>query len=213
MKHGSSFEVKTLFDPLSAEWEKTDYAEKKKLLEETFKGSKFKNHRLKIFLSPRKRHALENIEREGNTSTVDSEQYSIESEVSHESLLLSVGLYLTKSVYKAFEFPKSINDVKEILMDVNRLKDGRQRRTRECNDILRMTVTREFFDLISSEGQSSTLPEKRKKLTILQNNGVTPLEILFLHIKNYKARTNREEIVYEAPYSAFVLCWNGDELL
>ncbi len=75
-----------------------------------------------------------------------------------------------------------------------------------------MNVTRELFDLISSEGQSSTIPEKRNKLTTLQENGVTPLEILYLHVQNYQAMKNREEVVEEAPYSAFALCWNGDDL-
>lgn len=206
MKHGSIYEIKTLFDPLSKEWEETSYEEKRILLVDSFKEYKKLKRNLALpgFISRIKANEL------------SEEEYADEPQVAYRNLLLAVGFYLNKLIDQSYELPSKVSQAKAIVAELKQLNDGRKKRTRELQEIIRTKCsnnTREFFDLPGAEGESSKIPEKINKLKKMQENGITPLEILYLHVLYYESMKTHDHVVSEAPYSAFALCWDGDQLL
>ena len=206
MKHQSIYEIKTLFDPLSKEWEGTSYEEKRILLVDSFKEYKKLKRNLALpgFISRIK------------ANEISEEEYADEPQVVYKNLLLAVGFYLNKLIDPSYEFPSKVSQAKAIVADLKQLNDGRKKRTRELQEIIRTKCsnnTREFFDLPGAEGESSKIPEKIIKLKKMQENGITPLEILYLHVLYYESMKTHNHVVQEAPYSAFALCWDGDKLL
>ena len=88
MKHDSNYEIKTLFDPLSKEWEGTSYEEKRILLVDSFKEYKKLKRNLALlgFISRIK------------ANEISEEEYADEPQVVYKNLLLAVGFYLNKLI-------------------------------------------------------------------------------------------------------------------
>ncbi len=206
MKRNTTYEIKTLFDPLSKEWEETDYEKKRILLVEAFREYKKLERNL----------ALPSFISRIQGDDLNEDEFGDEPLVAYNNILFATGFYLNKLIDQSFEFPNKVKQAKAIVANLKQLKDDRIKRTQELQEIIRTKCrnnTREFFDLPGAEGESSKIPEKIIKLKKLHEHGITPLEILYLHVLYYKSMKTHDHVVSEAPYSAFALFWDGDQLL
>ena len=75
-------------------------------------------------------------------------------------------------------------------------------------------ITREFFDSGSSEDKFSTLEQKRDKIkNILEKDGVQPSNLFYHHLHSYREinkDNNYNQIIKEAPFSCFSLCFSKE---
>lgn len=217
MKTKHIFELKTLFDPLTLEWEETTYEEKRKLIEDVFGNKQISDDGFKLldyinnsmYLNSNGEYIEPTLEEVIKANEEDKQPL-----VSFYNLLLAVGFYLNKSIDNSFEFPDKIEKVKFLFSRLEELKDGRTKRNRFVYEkifIKSKDISREIFDLYGEGRDSSKLPGRIEKLKKLNDLGATPIEILFCHVYN-DSRGNGKRM-FEAPYAAFALCWNGNELI
>ncbi|MBK6608898.1 MAG: hypothetical protein KA146_01980 [Leptospiraceae bacterium] len=203
--------LKTLFDPLSKEWEETSFEEKRKEIQKKFQKEQFQNMALEHYIS--------------GFSIVTSKDKPIEDEewealekplVPYSHLLLAVGFYLNKCVDASYEFPTKVSEVKTIAKDLKLLKDNRRKETNAIREAVMdnfMGDTRQFFDLPESGENWRKIPINIQKLKKINQAGIQPLKILHLHVLDYESMGNYRHVVMEAPLSAFAICWNGDKFL
>lgn len=219
MKNDNLFKLKTLFDPLSSEWEDTNYEGKKKLIKNIFgKNEKInKNLSLEVFVS----NAMF-LNSDGNYVMPDIDEVvklNVNNEpplVTYYNLLLAVGFYLNKSIDKSFEFPDKISKAKWSFIELEELKDRRKKKTRFIHDTLHKNYngnSRDLFDFPGAEGMSSKIESKIEKLKTLHESGAASIDVLFFHVYQYESMENYSHVVDEAPYSAFALCWDGNEFV
>jgi hypothetical protein len=138
----------------------------------------------------------------------------INSELAFISQILGPGLYLNKSIDPTFEFPDSYNNFLSIWSELEEIKDKRKKKYKKIEKIRANIVkfySREFFDKYDGGSQDISNISKREKLKIINENSITPLELLYAHCIEYSEMKNYAHVVKEAPYSAFALCWDRGE--
>lgn len=203
--------LKTLFDPLSKEWEETSFEEKRKEIQTKFEKEQFQNMAIDHYISgfsivTAKDKPIEDAEWEAMEKPL----------VAYSNLLLAVGFYLNKYIDASYNFPMKVSEVKKIASDLKSLKDNRKKETKEIREAIIKNFngnTREFFDLEESSGHRQKIPVNIQKLKKLNQAGIQPLKILYLHAFDYESMGNYRHVVLEAPLSAFAICWNGDKFL
>jgi hypothetical protein len=222
MKQNPLFQMRTLFDPTSVDWANTNLAEKCALMEKCFPSGRYRNLRsgsLLIFCSaargmfPRKAEGMSDEEYEKHSERVDRENPPIPNEI----LTISIGLYLSRSLDPSFAFPIRPDEVQAIINDLALLKDKRRRRTKSLRSLLNQNFggnTREFFDHPSYEGEQSDMATKRERLKIVLDQGYSALEVLYLHLLDYRSMgAGYVHVVSAAPESAFALLWDTGKLM
>jgi hypothetical protein len=220
MKNDRIFELKTLFDPFSEEWENTNYEEKLKLIQEvigidqvTHKDLVLKNYIVNsMYFNSNGEFEQPTVE-----DTIEANEEDRQPLVSFYNLLLAVGFYLYRSIDKNFEFPVKVEKAMQLFSELEQLKDGRTKKNQLVykNIFMKSKINSSAIFALYSEGKSDSLklPARIEKLKNLHASGATPIEILFCHVFKYESIGNPHEIINEAPYAAFALCWNGNELL
>jgi len=221
MTNNTLFNLKTLFDPLSNEWEETDFQEKRDLISKIFYKSSprtgFRSAALKLFL-------MEARDTNPLDDSASIEEYSRHMdkvnkenpEIPLNHLILAIGLYMNKSFMPDFNFPITSAEVDAFNQDMQKLKDGRTKRRKEIDDYIfekEGNYGRELFDHLSHEGESTSIEEKRKKLKNAAGHGFSPAEFLFVYYYSYSSMEGYENVVKEAPLSAFELLWVDNKLM
>jgi hypothetical protein len=135
-------------------------------------------------------------------------------EIPLENLILATGLYLNKSFIPDFNFPVSKEDINQVRRDMEKLKDGRLKRRKEIDDYLsNINSGREFFDILSHEGKTTSVEEKRIKIKKIAEDGYMPIEILYTYFFRYSSMEGYEGTVKKAPLSVFELLWVDNRLM
>ena len=223
MTNNTLFNLKTLFDPLSDEWRATGFQEKRDLISKIFSKASpyigFKSAAVKIFLiESRDPNPLdENASMEEYGKHMDKVNKE-NPEIPLENLILAVGLYLNKSFMPDFNFPVSKENINQVRQDMEKLKDGRTKRRKEVDDYFFSLENngnsgRELFDVLSNESKNTSIEEKRIKIQKIADAGFMPIEILNAYFFRYNSMENHDDIVKEAPLSAFELLWVDNKLI
>ncbi|HNC54340.1 MAG TPA: hypothetical protein PLP33_02755 [Leptospiraceae bacterium] len=203
--------LKSLFDPLSKEWEATSFEEKRKEIQTKFEKEEMKDFALSHYIQGFSIHT-------SNDKPIEDEEWDALDKplVAYSNLLLAVGFYLNKYIDPDYNFPRKVSEVKKIAKDLESLKDERKKETKEIREAIIKNFkgdTREFFDLPESSGHRQKIPVNIQKLKKLNQAGIQPIKILHLHVFDYESMGNYRHVVLEAPLSAFAICWNGKEFL
>ncbi|HNF52686.1 MAG TPA: hypothetical protein PK153_06920 [Leptospiraceae bacterium] len=204
--------LKSLFDPLSKEWEATSFEEKRKEIQTKFEKEEMKDFALSHYIQGFSIHT-------SNDKPIEDEEWDALDKplVAYSNLLLAVGFYLNKYIDPNYNIPTKVSEVKKIANELESLKDERKKETKEIRIAVEenfLANTRQLFDLPEEYSENNRKkPQNIQKLKKLNQAGIQPIKILHLHVFDYESMGNYRHVVLEAPLSAFAICWNGKEFL
>ena len=202
-----------LFNFNSDVWKETNYSQKKALLEDIFSITPGHIMNLRLFLLKYETQSFDFIIPKGS---IDSKDYirPIVRQIDLWDKYFFVGLYLNKSILPDFNFPLLKSEIEDLRNNLEQIKSRRKAKYKKIQKeaFKNNIITRELFDFSISQGESSSLIEKREKLINLAKIGIQPIELLFYHhIIYFEQDTSMNP--GDSVYDAFDLCWYNGKIL
>ncbi|MCZ8238887.1 MAG: hypothetical protein O9346_15145 [Leptospiraceae bacterium] len=131
--------------------------------------------------------------------------------INEDEFIIACAIYLDTS----FVHGLILNPIEKIVYNYQlsffAMKDGRNKITKILDN--KFLITRSLFDLCATEGNSSSLEQKREKLSVIyEKDNILPSQVFFYHIHSYRSQPyggrNYKHVLNEAPYSAFAICFS-----
>lgn len=203
-----------LFLPHSKEFYTSTYEEKKQELSTRVNEQDYKINPEFILISLYSDVIYKTTSEVDDDGEENFNREEINSPLSYEIQILGPGLYLNKCIDPTFKFPDSYGEFLSIWSELEEIKDKRKKKYKKIEEIRSNKVkfySRELFDRGDGGSRDISGEKKRDKLKLINENGITPLELLYAHCIEYSEMKNYGHVVREAPNSAFALCWEKGE--
>lgn len=103
-----------------------------------------------------------------------------------------------------------MTDVKSIWDQLALLKDNTEQKTEQIAEL--PIQFRLLFDTEGNEGKEMDTAGKQVTLQGLISDSIDAIDLLFFHLFYYRSMRNYDHVVEAAPWSAFELMWQGNQL-
>ncbi len=132
-----------------------------------------------------------------------------------EEFQIACGIYLDCSFVHGVIYTPTEKLSTKYMLAFHEMGNGKKKISKEIEN--RNYNTREFFDIGGTEGNSSTIEQKRDKLkNILEEDELQPSNLFFYHLQTYKKLNDEDHytpVIKEAPYSCFSLCFSNESFI